>query len=65
MKMICDRCHKEFDGFKMDYFTAGYYNMDAWSDFKISLEEKVVCDECMFDNPKYIEIYGRHNIVGN
>ena len=60
MKLTCDRCHANFEGFKTEHFTAGYYEMDAWSDFRQSPEEQKVCDECMFKNPKYIEIYGIH-----
>jgi len=76
MLMSCDRCHNDFEGFKAkggpelkDMITAGYYDLSgddkidySWAKFRQHPDEKVVCDECMFKDPKYIEIYGRHNV---
>lgn len=65
MNMNCDRCKKDFEGFRSLIFTAGYYDVSGniesgWGKFRQSPYEQIVCDECMFKDPKFIAIYGTH-----
>lgn len=62
--VTCDRCHKEVKG--MIYTeeaqfkgTAGFYKVDNgyWNRFA-NPGENIVCDECMFKDSRYQEIYG-------
>jgi hypothetical protein len=64
MLMSCDRCRETFEGFDFPGgMTGGYYLMEGdWASFKDHVDEEVVCDNCMFKDHKYIEIYGKHNI---
>jgi len=62
IKVICDRC-KEIAGFPPDPgsgFTAGYYNAKAWARFANPGEEHI-CDSCMWDDPRYIAVYGKNH----
>ncbi len=60
--MTCDRCKHTFDGDKDadGGFTMGYYEVGptgkAWGDFA-NPGEIVVCDACMFADPRYIAVY--------
>ena len=70
MDMTCDRCKKTFDGDKVEtpeiaaaaYFTCGYYEVGpsakAWGQFA-NPGENIVCDACMFADPRYIAVYGQ------
>jgi hypothetical protein len=59
-EVTCGRCHQVIvdsvlpDGKGM---TAGYY-VTPWQGMGTA-EEKYVCDNCMWQDPKYIAIYGR------
>ena len=55
--MICCRCKKEFEGFKSINYTAGYYEAIAWPQFS-NPGEIIICDSCMWHDPRYIEVYG-------
>ncbi len=59
--LICDRCKKEIIGFRHEMMTAGFYDVTGspWNEFASS-DEKNICDECMFANSKFQEIYGIH-----
>lgn len=59
--MICDRCHKEFEGIKRDDCTFGYYDATYWFDFS-NPGELVICDMCMWHDPRYIRIYGVNHV---
>lgn len=57
--VICDRCKKvagtpPISGYD---FTAGYYDARAWSKFT-NPGEVHVCASCMWDDPRYIAVYG-------
>lgn len=55
----CDRCEKLIEGDEGQNFTSGFYIVDqgCWSQFA-NPYETVVCDECMWADPRYIAIYG-------
>lgn len=56
----CNRCNRESDGYETDVGTAGFYKLTGyWTQFKRSEKEEVICDECMWVDPKYIEMYPR------
>lgn len=59
MLLHCDRCHRKFDGDEGKFFTSGFYyvNCGYWSKFAEPYET-VVCDECMWADPRYIAVYG-------
>lgn len=40
--------------------TAGYYVAAAWSAFT-NPGELYVCESCMWADPRYIAVYGRHS----
>jgi len=56
----CDRCGKLVEGCIAEdgTCTGGYYNVAEgyWSLFA-RWEEENVCDQCMFNDPKYIKLY--------
>lgn len=60
--VICDRCNKVAGTPPVagDGFTMGYYDADAraWGRFA-NPGEKHICDSCMWDDPRYIAVYGR------
>lgn len=55
--MICDRCHKEFEGFMVGELTLGYYDATYWFDLS-NPGEMIICDLCMWCDPRYIALYG-------
>ena len=69
--VICDRCRKDVKGliyrgeatFKG---TAGFYHVtdNNWCKFA-NPGESIVCDECMFQDSRYQEIYGIRNEIKN
>jgi len=62
IEIICDRCGKtikgmvfhEPDGLKI---TGGFYDMKGWKEFARGDSEESVCDLCMWDDPKFLEVY--------
>jgi hypothetical protein len=67
--VVCDRCGKTVEGLHTDADTennipggtSGYYTVDlpsAWVLYA-NLGEKIVCDECMWSDPRYIADYGK------
>jgi len=64
MNTKCDRCHAEIKNYEHWSLgpTAGYYhvgNVSYWSRFAIA-DEQQICDQCMWEDPKYQMIYGTH-----
>jgi hypothetical protein len=55
----CDRCHKKFDGEIWADGSAGCYVVDSgyWHRYARPYET-VICDECMWADPRYIADYG-------
>lgn len=56
----CDRCGSEVHGMEWEHFTGGYYYVgpgSGWQDFAQDGEERI-CDDCMWSNAEYKEIYG-------
>lgn len=55
----CDRCHRKIEGDEDLNFTSGFYYVHSgyWSRFADPYET-VICDPCMFCDPRYIEVYG-------
>jgi NTP pyrophosphatase (non-canonical NTP hydrolase) len=62
-KIKCDRCGKEVEGIDAPGIaTGGFYQLTGtcWQELRLNGDENVICDECMFADPKYIAIYGKH-----
>jgi hypothetical protein len=58
----CDRCKKMVDGIEDTYSTGGFYRItkgDYWEKFAND-GEKVICNQCMFTDERYIQKYGKH-----
>ena len=62
--VVCDRCGEEILGnvfLEADGSvggTAGFYQTETgyWTSF-VDLGEKIICDECMWNGPRYLEVY--------
>jgi hypothetical protein len=57
IKVICNRCKQIVEGLRAEAFTAGFYDMTTWEEYRRE-NEQYVCDSCMFADPKYVERYG-------
>jgi hypothetical protein len=57
IKVICDRCKQIVVGIQGEAFTAGFYDMTTWEEYRRENEQHV-CPSCMFADPKYVERYG-------
>ena len=57
IKVICDRCKQTVEGIRGEEFTAGFYDMTKWEEYRRENEQHL-CASCMFADPKYIERYG-------
>ena len=57
IKVICDRCKRIVEGIRGEKFTAGFYDMKKWEEYRRDNEQHV-CASCMFADPKYVERYG-------
>lgn len=56
----CDRCHEWVDGEVHENFSCGVYVTSGegyWSRFA-NPGEDIVCDNCMWADPRYIALYG-------
>src|SRR5918992_3532866 len=53
IKVICDRCKQIVEGFRGEEFTAGFYDMTKWEEYRRE-NEQYVCDSCMFADAKYV-----------
>lgn len=55
----CSRCHKPIQQFTPPTggMTAGYYVVAGWKEF-CNEGEIYVCDNCMWEDPRYIKVYG-------
>jgi hypothetical protein len=52
IKVICDRCKQIVEGIQGEEFTAGFYDMRTWEEYRRE-NEQCVCASCMFADPKY------------
>lgn len=60
MLVHCDRCKKKIEGEWIDGYTCGFYDVappSSWAKYS-NPYETVVCDECMWADPRYIADYG-------
>jgi hypothetical protein len=57
IKVTCDRCKQLVEGIRSEEFSAGFYDMTKWEEYRRD-NERYVCDACMFADPKYVERYG-------
>jgi hypothetical protein len=62
-KFKCDRCIELKDGL-LDFDDHGQLEIAGgfyikWQDFMLP-SEYIICDECMFKDPRYIVRYGNH-----
>lgn len=55
----CDRCRKDVEGFidEASGMSGGVYV--AWTEFT-NPGEHIICDHCMWSDPRYIAVYGKH-----
>lgn len=58
-KVWCDRCHTAVEGFLPDEggMSAGVYV--GWAP-QMNPGEWIICDRCMWQDHRYIGVYGRH-----
>lgn len=64
--IMCDRCKKTVEGLHiMGSGTAGFYQVSSgtWAQFA-NPDELVICDACMWRDPRYIADYGQRTIGG-
>jgi len=57
VKVTCDRCKHLVEGIRGEEFSAGFYDMSKWEEYRRD-NERYVCESCMFADPKYIERFG-------
>ena len=57
MKVTCDRCKQIVEGLRGVGFTAGFYDMTKWAEYRRE-NEQYICNWCMFADPRYVERYG-------
>ncbi len=57
IKVTCDRCKQIVEGIRGEGFTAGFYDMAKWDEYRRE-NEQYVCKSCMFADPQYVERYG-------
>lgn len=57
IKVICDRCRQTVEGIQGQEFTAGFYDMTKWEEYRRQNERRL-CASCMFADPRYVERYG-------
>jgi len=57
IKVTCDRCQQIVEGIRGEEFSAGFYDMIKWEEYRRD-NERYVCESCMFADPRYIERYG-------
>lgn len=55
----CSRCKQLVEGIKTKNATGGFYEVSSgvWHKYS-NKEETILCDSCMWHDPRYIEIYG-------
>ena len=46
IKVICDRCKKIVEGIRFEEFTAGFYNMTKWEEYRWSTNGMSVIRVC-------------------
>lgn len=63
VKVRCDRCGAEIEGYDDQYGTSGFYRIGkgtgSWEKYA-NPGESIVCDDCMWKDARYIADYGRH-----
>ena len=63
--VVCDRCKQEIEGLEdkaktpLGFATAGFYRAKHGWDVYMNDGESVVCDDCMFADPRYQAEYGK------
>lgn len=60
MLIHCDRCKRKVEGDFHERFTCGFYDVSkgsSWAKYARNYES-IICDECMFADPQYIQDYG-------
>ena len=55
VKVTCDRCKQIVEGIRGEEFSAGFYEMTKWEDYRRD-NERYVCESCMFAVPKYLSV---------
>lgn len=58
-RLKCDRCKTMVEVDVYEGVTCGFYDTtgEPWSEFA-NKDEAVVCDSCMWKDPRYIAVYG-------
>lgn len=57
IKLVCDRCKEMIEGIRGEEFTAGFYDMTKWEEYRRE-NEHYICHSCMFADARYVERYG-------
>jgi len=55
VKVTCDRCKQIVEGIRGEEFSAGFYDMTKWEDYRRD-NERYVCESCMLAVPKYLSV---------
>lgn len=63
--VVCDRCGKTVEGLQDESGTAGFYRLTPyWRQFA-NEDEKILCDACMWDDPRYKAVYQATETTNN
>ena len=58
--VTCDRCGKQIEGIEHETATGGFYRIkvdgEGWGKYT-NPGERVVCDDCMWHDPRYLVDY--------
>jgi hypothetical protein len=58
--IVCDRCKLLIFGVMTNKMTGGFYTRrGGWGKF-MRKNENLVCDGCVWSDPEYIKVYGKH-----
>ena len=57
IKVTCDRCKQVIEGIRGQDFSAGFYDMSKWEEYRRE-NERYICEPWMFADRKYVERYG-------
>ena len=59
VEVRCDRCGLTIRGLLTPQGTVGYYEVDMgyWNKYAKSIDEKIVCDECLWADEAYLKDY--------
>jgi hypothetical protein len=62
LDLTCPRCKTAVEGsasWSPGQMTVGWYHRAGWAGF-MRADEQLLCDACMWAEPRYVEVYGPH-----